>query len=71
MDFEDISLLRSSNQIVEWDDYKYFVPNGTHARSDAVRECILLEVLQRKKVVTLKCAIFTGLSTEVVEEGFE
>ena len=27
----------------------------------------MLEVLQRQKVVTLKCAIFTGLSTEFVE----
>jgi hypothetical protein len=34
-----------------------------------VGECILLEVLQLKKVVTLKFAIFTGLFTEVVEGG--
>jgi hypothetical protein len=44
---------------------KYFVPNGT---ANAVRKCISLEVLQLKKVVTLKFAIFTGLSTEAVEE---
>jgi len=35
--------------------------------ANAVGECISLEVLQHKKVVTLKCAIFTSLSTEVVE----
>jgi len=36
-------------------------------RSNVIGECISLEVLQPKKVVTLKLAIFTGLSTEVVE----
>jgi hypothetical protein len=34
----------------------------------AANECISLEVLQLKKVVILKFAIFTGLSTEAVEE---
>jgi cytochrome c-type biogenesis protein CcmH/NrfG len=33
----------------------------------AARKCILLEVLQRKKVVTRKCAMFTSFSTEAVE----
>ena len=35
---------------------------------NAVGECISLEVLQPKKLVTPKCAIFTSFSTEVVED---
>jgi hypothetical protein len=38
---------------------------------NAIGECILLEVLQLKKVVTPKCAIFTELFTEVVEDEGE
>jgi hypothetical protein len=39
------------------------------AQSNVASECNLLEVLQRKKVVTSKRAISTDFFTEVVDHG--